>query len=159
MYCQFCGAEAAQELNYCKRCGGSLNPLASAGAQEISVRPAVSPLSVWGIGITTLVLVIGGLIVLFGFMMEMARNGFPPPALAWLAILGALTILGSVALLTRLWKFVLGGSSTQSAAAPRSLPLRQLTNELPPHRIEHLPNTPATPASVTEHTTRTFERK
>ena len=154
MYCQFCGAEATQELNYCKRCGGNLTPLAGGGGQEM-MRSQVSPLSVWGIGITTLILVVGGLIVLFGFMMEMGRSGFPPPALALLAACGAVTILGSVALLTFLWKYVLGGASTRNVN-PAALPPRRLNNELPPHSINNLPE--HVPASITEHTTRTFER-
>ncbi len=158
MYCQFCGAEASQELNYCKRCGGSLNPLATAGTRELAARPAASPLSILAIGLTTLILVVGGLIVLFGFVAEMARNGFPPPVLVTLAILGATTILGSVWLLTRLWKFALGGESKSSAAEPPALPVRRLANELPPHRIDHL-SEPAAPTSVTEHTTRTFDRQ
>ncbi|HEV2763486.1 MAG TPA: hypothetical protein VGV38_10960, partial [Pyrinomonadaceae bacterium] len=110
MFCQHCGVEVTHDLKYCTRCGGGLGP------QELAPRPAVSALSVWGIGITTLFLVLGGMAVLFGFIFGLSReSNLHAPALTFFALLGMLTILGSVALLMRLWRILLTGANAQTA--------------------------------------------
>ena len=155
MYCQHCGAETPPDLKYCKRCGGNLNP---SGATELAARPGVSPASVWGVGATTFLLVVGGLVVLFGFLYGMAQRGLHPPAIMTLALFGALTILGSVALLVRLWRILLTGGHMQ-ASAPRAaaIPRPAASYELPPQRVSAITEGFGHVPSVTEHTTRTFE--
>ena len=149
MYCPNCGAEATPGLNYCKRCGGSLTQLSS--AQEI--RPAVSAPNAWAVGMTTVFLVVGGLAVLFGLLTDMLHSGLIPQMIVLLAALGALTILGSVALLMRFWMRLLNLSS-RSADDPTRLKNFAAVNELGPARTSPF----ADPlGSVTEQTTRTFE--
>ncbi len=62
MFCQFCGTEATHELNYCKRCGGNLNPPTGISVQD--ARPPVSPWVAGAIGLTTLTTVLGGLAII-----------------------------------------------------------------------------------------------
>ncbi|HYO63480.1 MAG TPA: hypothetical protein VER08_07475 [Pyrinomonadaceae bacterium] len=154
MFCQHCGAEATHELNYCKRCGGNLNP---AGSQDLLVRPVVPPATVWGIGATTFLLVAVGLIILFGFISLMADRGMTPPALVTMTLFGALTLLGCVALLVRLWRLLLTGGQAQAVPRPVQLARPTATNELPPQRAGALPEAFGPVPSVTEHTTRTFD--
>lgn len=162
MYCQHCGAEATQDLNYCKRCGGNLNLLpASPAAQEMTRHAVggVSVLSVAAIGLTTFGLVVGGLLVLFGMLYNISSHpdGVRGDALIWLGGFGALTILGSVALLMRLWMMLLGNNKSQHETGGFPFRLRQhtTTKGLGAPRINALPD--AMSSSVTEHTTRTFE--
>lgn len=153
MFCQFCGAEASHELRYCKRCGGNLNPTAGLAGYEPARRP-VSPLSVWGIGITTLLLVVIGLAVLFGFVSEMSGR-VPPPALTFLGLFGALIILGSVGMLMRLWKYTLIDQTGAPEARRQSFGAAEPPQQLPGQHAEAF--LPGPGASVTEHTTRTFQ--
>ncbi|HYP52449.1 MAG TPA: hypothetical protein VEQ42_02855 [Pyrinomonadaceae bacterium] len=154
MFCQHCGAEATHELNYCKRCGGNLNPV---GAQDLSVRPAVPPATVWGIGATTFLIVVIGLLIILGFVSMRADRGLSPPALTTISLFGAMTLLGSVALLMRLWRLLLTGGQTQVVNRPVQLARPTATNELPPQKVSALPEAFGPVPSVTEHTTRTFD--
>ena len=151
MYCPNCGLEATPGLSYCKRCGGSLTPL-SVTAQE--ARTAIPAGSAWAIGVTNLFLVVGGLAVLFGMLVALAQSGLQPRAIVWLAALGALTIVGSVALSMRFWMHLLSLSTRGDRLSPTPLKSPAGINELGPARRGALFPEPA--ASVTEHTTRTL---
>ncbi len=105
MFCPHCGAEATSELNYCKRCGGNINP----PAQES--RPAISAGVALAIGATTFLIVICGLIGMLAALIEMARGRDFLGAIVAIAIAGGFTILGSVFMLMRLWQRVLGDNS------------------------------------------------
>jgi len=151
MYCPHCGNESSGELNYCKRCGGSLNPLALGSPQE--TRPVVPPRTAWAMGLTMLLLVVLGLGMIFAAVDKLADRVIPP-VLVLTVIFGALTVLGGATLLTFLWTRVLGPNRPASSAPPQ-LGRHANTNELPPARVgtfadSHIP-------SVTEHTTRTFD--
>ncbi|MCA1632781.1 MAG: hypothetical protein LC802_03445 [Acidobacteria bacterium] len=151
MYCPHCGTESSGELNYCKRCGGSLNPLANAPQQQ--VRAPVPAGTAWAMGTTMLLLIVLGLGVLFAAVAELSHSGAIPPVLVLMVIFGALTILGGATLLTWLWTRVLGTSSA-AGNAPQ-FGRQPHTNELPHARVSALPD--AHIPSVTEHTTRTFD--
>lgn len=155
MYCQFCGAEATQELKYCKRCGGNLNPPTSIALPE-TTQPKLSPFSVAAIGLTTAALVVFGLLVVFGMIYNISSGpqGVRGDTLIWLGGFGAVTILGSVIFLVRLWMLLLGARQTGSAGLfplANKIPTRELGTPV----INALPN--GMPPSVTEQTTRTFE--
>jgi hypothetical protein len=157
MYCQYCGTEATNELNYCKRCGGNLNPPMSAPVESFA-RPSISPMAVWGMGASTFGIVFGGLIVLFGFISEMMRTGNLHGAVyVWMAALGALIIVGSVGLLVWLWLSLLGGRTRHETSSSPQLrrPSASTADFITaPPRVSALPEPVP---SVTEHTTRTFE--
>ena len=158
MYCQHCGAEAPQDLNYCKRCGGNLNPLPNFSALEVSRPARVSPFAVASIALATFGMVVGGLLALFGMLYNMSSgpNGLRGAAVVWLAALGALTILGGIALLMRLATMLFAGRQQASGSDPSLSSARPASiSELGGQRISALPG--ASPASVTEHATRTFE--
>ena len=148
-YCPNCGNEATPGLNYCKRCGGGLNPSAAA----LEVRPAISPASTWAVGVTTLFLVVGGLAVLLGTLIALTQSGLPPRSVVTLGVLGFATIVLSVALLMHFWMRLLSLSPARPAGSAL-LKSPGSVNELGPARTGPFAN-PA--PSVTENTTRTFE--
>ena len=155
MFCQHCGVEVTHDRNYCTRCGGSL---VQPGPQEVAPRPHVSAMSVWGIGATTFLLVVGGLVALFGFIFGMSQTGVTTPALVMMALLGSLTILGSAALMMRLWRLLLAGPHAQTTpAGPAQLPRPSAASELPPPRASALRDACDHVPSVTEDTTRTCD--
>jgi hypothetical protein len=151
MFCQYCGTESTQGLNYCKRCGANLAPL----AQE--ARPApVQPGTAWAAGLTTLGVVVIGLGFIFPVTTELTAHGMNSTAVASIAFFIALTVFGCAALLLRFWSLLLGVGGRRAAA--RSLPGRAsaaATAELGPSRFDAL--NPAAAQSVTEQTTRTLE--
>jgi hypothetical protein len=156
MFCQFCGTEATHELNYCKRCGGNLNPPTGISVQD--ARPPVSPWVAGAIGLTTLATVLGGLAIILVGLHELARAGLPPELLGWLAMFGAATLFGSLALFIWLWARVLGVGGVRASRAPKDTPRLKkasFTGELSGAKAMSLPD--PVPASVTEHTTRTFD--
>jgi len=156
MFCPHCGSEMAAELKYCKRCGGP-NPWALAQAQESRPAPAPSTGTVWAAGFSTTVVIVAGLGVIAAALFELSRANVGPVALIWIAIFFTLTLFGSVALLLRFWSYLLGAVPPPAAAAqlpPASRPAD--TSELGPQQQHDALPEPRF-ASVTEHTTRTFE--
>ena len=153
MFCPHCGSETAAELKYCKRCGGP-NPWALAQTQE--GRPATTPGMVWAAGFSTAFVVVAGLAVVAAAIFEMSRSNVGPVALTWIAFFFALTLFGSVALLLRFWSYLLGAVPPRAAAhlPPAARPAD--TSELGPQQQPGALPEPRF-ASVTEHTTRTFE--
>jgi hypothetical protein len=158
MYCPHCGTETTPGLNYCNRCGGNLNPLATtvhpATADPQETRPVISAGMAWAVGVTMLLVVCVGLAAVFGTISDLAHF-IAPDAIVALAITGSVTILGSVFLLSRFWmRLLLTGAKKDSA--PRLAARPQPTAELGHARPGALPDTHFT--SVTEHTTRTLKK-
>ena len=158
MYCPHCGAESAPGLNYCNRCGGNLNPVATinppAANSHQETRPAISPGMAWAVGVTMLLVVGIGLAAVFGTISDLAHF-IPPDAIVALAITGSVTILGSVFLLTRFWMRLLLTGATKKDS-PRLDARAPSTAELGRARPGALPDAHFT--SVTEHTTRTLKK-
>lgn len=146
MYCPSCGTEVTMSLNYCNRCGANLSP--SANLPEQIARPV----SLTGPTVAVALMVVIGLGIVFAGAVELSTRGIHPAVLTWI-VLGSLgMIMGIAALLIRQWSNLAGLAKTQPAprkqAKESTLP--PAPSQLPPMRTE-----PA--ASVTEHTTRTFE--
>lgn len=155
MFCPYCGTESTQGLNYCKRCGGNLAPLAQAQAPETRQATA-PPATVWAAGLSTVVLVVMGLGLLFPLMTELAARGVGTTVLICVSVLVALTVFGCAALLLRFWSLLLGvGSRPSTAARPLGRPAAAPTGELGSSRFDALNPSPAD--SITEQTTRTLE--
>ena len=158
MFCPYCGTESTQGLNYCKRCGGNLAPLAQTPAQE--TRPAVvAPGAAWAAGLTTAAVVVIGLGMLFPITTELAARGMSSKAVVAIALFVALATVGCAAMLLRFWSLVLGvgaGSAARAAGKP-ALPDSKSTDtrELGDQRFDAL--NPASIPSITEQTTRTLE--
>ena len=153
MYCQHCGAESTQGLNYCNRCGGQIGALAQAPTREVG--HTLSTGTVWGVGGSLLLLVVFGFGILVAMMTELVHSGVRPEPLVLLMMCGSFTILASVFMVTRFWMRLLSGGKSDRADAPRLFSRPPHTNELGPQRLGALPDSPV--SSVTEHTTRTLE--
>ena len=156
MYCQFCGTEVTQELNYCKRCGGVLN--APSNMMMPQTRPIVSGGAIWGVGLTTFAIVVLGLVTLLTNLFDLVDKGLPPVAVVWIALFCTLTIFGSVALLIRLWSRFLGVPEQKTLPGIQlKRPITQANELNSGTRFNALPDR-GTPVSVTENTTRTLEQ-
>ncbi|MFN2414818.1 MAG: hypothetical protein ABR603_06730 [Pyrinomonadaceae bacterium] len=157
MFCPYCGTESTQGLNYCKRCGGNLAPLAQGGAQE--TRPAVvAQGAAWAAGLTTAAVAIIGIGTIFPLTSELAMRGMPAAAVVWISLFLALSVVGCVAMLLRFWSLLFGvRAAGDSGRAAPALPDAKAvdTRELGASRFDSL--NPASVPSVTEQTTRTLE--
>ena len=155
MHCQNCGAELTFGLKYCKRCGLSLSEPSSQTGQISSWRLTGSA---WAVGLATVAICLGGLGIVFSHAFELVRPLSPgqsmsaeatPIAMAMI-LFGSATVFGIAALLIRLFSRLL--NSPQEIARPAQF-IKPGMAEYPAAQI------PAPPiSSVTEHTTRNFER-
>jgi hypothetical protein len=153
MHCPACGAEFTSGLRYCKRCGGNLFEPVQPTAQPA---PPASRLNgaAWAIALASAVITLGGLGIVFTHAFNLMRplpfgvvsNGNPLPLAIVMMALGSTTGFGVVALLIRLFTRLLT-SPVPEAAAPA---IKSIAS------APAYPQLGATPASVTEHTTRTF---
>lgn len=156
MFCPYCGTESTQGLNYCKRCGGNLAPLAQGGAQE-SRLAVVAPGPAWAAGLTTAAVAVIGIGTIFPLTSELVLRGMPAAAVVWIALFVALSVVGCVAMLLRFWSLLFGVRARDSGRATPALPDARAidTRELGASRFDSL--NPASIPSVTEQTTRTLE--
>ena len=146
MYCPSCGAESALDLNYCNRCGANM-------VQTLEPAQPIAPVNVTKaittIGLTTVLLTLGGFVVLSIAAFNLAQV-FPraDPIIA-LFMVGMTTILVSDIMLIRLLSRIVRHSLEVKPVVklPKPAP-QEKPRQLSP-RFEPVP-------SVTEHTTRTF---
>jgi hypothetical protein len=157
MHCQNCGAEHTFGLKYCKRCGLSFSD-SSPQTEQISAWRLTG--SAWAIGLATVAICLGGLGIVFSHAYELVRPLLPgqsmsaeatPIAMAMI-MFGSATVFGIAALLIRLFSRLL--NSTQVITRPAQF-IKPGLNEYPGAQI---PAPPSPISSVTEHTTRNFER-
>jgi hypothetical protein len=149
MYCPSCGIEMTQELNYCNRCGANL----SQPANLIPQSPA-RPVRLTGPTIALCIMVVLSLVAIFGGVENLAMKGVTPIALAFIAITSLLMVFGVSALVIQVWLRLLTASSSNHAEHPAQLKRAQQNAQLPAPQTGPM-NVPV--ASVTDHTTRTFE--
>ncbi len=146
MYCPSCGAESALELNYCNRCGANMASLIAPAREIVPVsltKPAVA------IGLTTLLLTLGGFGVLVIGAINLALVLKDPDIIIPLIMFGMITILVSDIMLIRLLSRIIRASLDTKPTAQLPKPaVKEVPRQLSP-RLEPVP-------SVTEHTTRTF---
>ncbi len=148
MYCPTCGAECQPGLNFCNRCGATVN-----ARQELVPVDIRSPVRVLGVTICLTTLV--GLAILFIGLSGMASWGVKPDVIGPIGVTGLLVLLGIDLSLIRLLSRLLGATPPKRFTLPFTKD--SATKELyaPPQYASTLPaGTPG--ASVTEHTTRTF---
>ena len=153
MYCPTCGTQLTQELAYCPRCGANLAPMER--AQRVS--PARLTGATWALSLATTVVTLGGLGMVFAFVAFALSRGLVLPK-------------GIVALMFFFLSVVVVIASLLIAQLSQVISLaKEAADETPPERKRK--STPkldaAAPAqldaprepfaSVTEHTTRTFE--
>lgn len=149
MYCSSCGTESTQGLNYCNRCGATLNT-------QALIRPSFS--------VTKPTLILGGLtalISLFGFIAliegasELARKGFEHGQVMSMLYSGMFIIFIVDVLLLRLMSRIINAS----LQAGRNTPGKQIKEMAEPAQTQRKLQAPTLEPvpSVTENTTRTFE--
>ena len=152
MYCQACGTEIQTGLNYCSRCGASVNTPA---AQEVLVPVDLTSPVRWisaTVGLTFII----GLTIIFTAISSLAMRGFNNDAVMAIAIVGMVT-LGCIELsLIRLLSRLLGVSKERGTLANVFQRSKQLKTPQPQQYIHPAPSYTDPLPSVTEHTTRTF---
>lgn len=157
MHCQNCGAEHTFGLKYCKRCGLSLSD-SPPQTEHISSWRLTG--SAWAIGLATVAICLGGLGIVFSHAFDLVRPLSPgqvmsaratPIAMAMI-LFGSATVFGVAALLIRLFSRLLNGQ----------LEITRTPQFIKPGMAEYpgaqIPASPSAISSVTEHTTRNFER-
>lgn len=145
MYCPSCGTELTSELIYCNRCGANLKNQPGVSTNRMTG-------AAWAISIAVLLVTLGGFGMVFSLVMTLISTGTVLPEGGMLVIfLSLLIILLIDWLLVRQLARVLDMSKL-AGATPQ--PKKPELREGPMAQID-APREPA--ASVTEHTTRTFE--
>ena len=153
MFCPYCGTETTQGLNYCNRCGGNLAPLTQPVQES---RTIVASGAAWAAGLTTMVVIVIGLGMIFPITSELTARGMTPKAVVAIALLVALGVVGCAAMLLRFWSMLFGvGAARNQPPAALPQPKAQDTRGLDAPRFDSL--NPAPVPSVTEQTTRTLE--
>jgi hypothetical protein len=150
MYCSSCGTESIQGLNYCNRCGATLNT-------QALVTPSFS--------LTKPILILGvivAFITLFGFMAvimgssELARRGFGHEDALIPLFFGMITILIVDILLLRQLSRIINASLQAGTPTAPAKQVREFAEPGQTQRKLQAPTFEPVP-SVTENTTRTFE--
>lgn len=145
MYCPVCGADNQQGVKFCKRCGASVNLPAARSRSEIS--PGKLTGMFWAIAI----LALGGLALILGCSIPLVALGLDKDLLAVVAFLGFVTVFGIAGLLIR----QLSRLINLVEANPVQVTNASTTAEYAPPQIT---GQPRPISSVTEHTTRNFDR-
>jgi len=157
MYCQHCGAESTQGLNYCNRCGGNLGALAQVQPREVA--HGLTTGTAWAAGVSLFLVVMAGVGATVSLVDSLARNGMRSEPLVAIMMCGSLTVIMSLFILTRFWMRMLSLGKPQRTEAPRLYAPPVHTNELgpQPQHFAALHDAQIPIPSVTEQTTRTLE--
>lgn len=156
MYCQSCGTEIQQGLNYCNHCGAAVAGLAAAQDGRVVFVPTDVTSPVRWLAATICLTLIFGLIILFSTIGNLVGRGLPTEPLVVIAALGLTGIFVLELSLVRLLSRLLFESRGQGqlAAAKKSD-----AKELRPAAAPQLARPAVTTGpmhSVTDHTTRTL---
>ena len=170
MYCSTCGAEVNTEMRYCKRCGANLipstNPLAE--QQPVIYQPAVKPtLAAFFLSAAVVAIVLGGLGIISATVLslmqpapwapQVSTNSHIPVAIPFV-VFGSIAIFAVSFFLMRIFSQLMGLKQEKPEFGKKH-----------EHRIHDYRPTPqqiqappimvhGTPPSVTEHTTRNFDK-
>jgi hypothetical protein len=148
MYCPGCGTETTQGLNYCKQCGASL------ATTPLVYRPGKPP--AWLVLSFLAAIVPIGVLGLVGPLAgsnDLIHSGFSPKEVMLLCLAVMTGAVLMIAFLGKLF-FRLLAMYTGSQAEP----VAQIPNRTAPASPRRLGPPPTSIASVTEQTTRSFDR-
>ena len=147
MHCPVCGAESTQGLNYCKRCGASLVAGKQAGWPAFNIAKLTGMF--WAVAVFGL----GGLMLLVGGVLGVVAMGLRGDMIGIVAVIFLMTVLVISALL--IWQLSrLISIAANSAEAASTDNARAIEDTAPPQ----LDSPPRVMPSVTEHTTRGFDK-
>lgn len=156
MFCPDCGFESTQGTNYCKRCGASLSSAAT--VQSSTPRDNKLINAIWAVAAAIMVVGAGGMGITFGIAGGLAGSGIKPDdgPLA-IVISGSTAILVALCLLGWQLSRLIGAVIRDRrglAEAPRTGPLGEADRA-----ARRISAPPIAVSSVTEHTTRNFEKR
>jgi hypothetical protein len=161
-FCSVCGTPAVQGMNYCKQCGGQINPTTATvapyknryDAYKATPRPANrSGMGISGLAWAIAVASVAGLSVILGTAIPLAAVGLSGPLLG-IIILACIAMLGgTVFMLIRQMSRLISAQTNVTAVGP---PAQQAS--LPPSPYpSQITTGPVGMPSVTEGTTRIFD--
>jgi len=158
MYCQVCGTESTQGFNYCKRCGATLTAPAN-NPDSMPQRDRKLLVVIWAVVAAMMAIGVGGLGITFGIAGGLASRGIKPDdgPLA-IVICGSLTIVVTLCLLVRQLSRVIGSAIEKPRPFSTTSPLTPVNGALDAQPLQ-IQAPPIMVPSVTEHTTRNFERQ
>jgi len=149
MYCQTCGGQLVQSLSYCNHCGANLSTLKVQG-QPATTGTAIDTL-LWvivGTTITLLGMALGALVLMNNGQIN-ERLGMAFVILTFVAMLVSDGVL--------VWRFLNLNRGAEEVSDVADL--NELSSEEPNASSARALREPLEPvSSVTEHTTRAFER-
>jgi hypothetical protein len=157
MYCQVCGSESTEGLNYCKRCGANLTLALQTAepSRSVGLKGAHFAIAMASLSLGTAVVSLGGLGLVLGYVEVMAREG-PSGVLPKLILLLGLPMVFATTVLL-VWQISrLIGMPRQSTAMSMPPPRPHVSAYAP---VQIAPPLAVSSASVTEHTTRTFDAR
>lgn len=145
MFCPTCGAEYAQKINYCKRCGANMT--APTNTVEVHVpRPRFAAMF-WAVSLFGIL----GLIACFVAFATFVGMGLRGSDVKFPFMLGMLCVFGIAAMLIRqLAKLI---NVFQEAVRTPKVE----TQPLPTYQAPPLTAPPEPVSSISEHTTRSFD--
>jgi flagellar biogenesis protein FliO len=147
MYCPNCGDQTTQGLKYCKRCGAGLSASTTPIEQQAATGKAMGAM----LFLVSLVS-IAGFIALFSTVYSLGeRPNFDPRTLIAIMAFGGATVLGVIGLLV----WLLLRLSGHQPAPHQEKTERPMVRDYAP---QQLPASPISMPSVTENTTRNFDR-
>jgi hypothetical protein len=170
MYCPNCAAPYSHGLKFCKQCGTQLSDSTSLQQSEPPARAPRGMGAAWALALATVAIVLGGLGIVCGTAYNMMEPIFPgqtrtndPTAVAIiLAIFGSIVIFSTVFMLIRLFSHLIvprhdqiHGQRHERQTSPIKSGKAVTSGPLP----VPLPAPPSAIPSVTEHTTRNFDRR
>jgi hypothetical protein len=161
MYCPHCGEGSTFGLKYCKKCGESLNTPNST-AEQAPQSPNKITSAAWAIAMAIVTISLGGIGIVFDFASNIIRptpwgqqpHGDATMIAVMMLVFGSLTVFGSAVLLIRLFSKLLLPSDQKEQRNKKS-DKSEDARYAPPQLQSHLPAA----MSVTEHTTRNFEKQ
>lgn len=148
MFCPTCGAEYAQKINFCKRCGANMS--SATNTVEVHVpRPRFAAMF-WAVALFGIV----GLIACFLAFTAFVEMGLRGSDLKFPFVLGLLCVFGIAAMLVRqlaklinVFQEAVRAPKVETQPLPAYQPPPALPNTTPPEPI----------SSISEHTTRSFD--
>ena len=148
MYCPTCGAQLAQALTYCNRCGANLNPVKDQGKTKA---PSRTIDNVVGAMVATTIFVLG---MILGALVLMKKGDIPEGLGTVFVLLSAFALLVLEGLFV--WQLMRLNKGAKEAGGTAQ-PMNFKTEEPGAGSVRALPAPVEPMPSVTEQTTRTLE--